>query len=178
MGEYVSMIVGNARRTHGYAEKLMVGIDPGLAARKPRFESGGGVKMVDTNHPTFVYGHLSIYPAQLLAMIDGDVSSAKVPQGWDELFKAGLECRDDAAGTIYPAWGDVTTQYVRAYTAIINAVEKLGDARLLMQNPNPARREAFPTVGSLLLFLLNNHVMMHMGQVSAWRRCHGLPSVM
>jgi hypothetical protein len=39
-------------------------------------------------------------------------------------------------------------------------------------------KEIFPFVGLAINFMLNNHNMMHVGQVSAWRRAMGLPSVM
>ena len=43
------------------------------------------------------------------------------------------------------------------------------------ENPVEGRfREILPTVGGVVLFMLNNHVMMHAGQVSHWRRAMGL----
>jgi hypothetical protein len=43
--------------------------------------------------------------------------------------------------------------------------------------PDESRRERFPTVGAATNFLLNDHLMFHAGQVSAWRRAVGLGSV-
>jgi hypothetical protein len=34
----------------------------------------------------------------------------------------------------------------------------------------------WPCIGAAFNFLLSGHVMVHMGQVSAWRRCMGLPA--
>ena len=34
----------------------------------------------------------------------------------------------------------------------------------------------FPTVGAAINFYLTGHVMMHAGQISAWRRCMGMPA--
>ena len=36
-------------------------------------------------------------------------------------------------------------------------------------------RELFPTLGAVVAFYLAGHVMNHLGQLSAWRRCIGLP---
>jgi hypothetical protein len=36
-------------------------------------------------------------------------------------------------------------------------------------------REMFPTLGAVVAFYLGGHVMNHLGQLSAWRRCLGLP---
>ena len=43
--------------------------------------------------------------------------------------------------------------------------------------PNPAEgrmRELFPTIGSVQTFYCGGHMMMHLGQLSAWRRMLGL----
>ncbi|MEY4102879.1 MAG: hypothetical protein RL461_81, partial [Planctomycetota bacterium] len=39
-------------------------------------------------------------------------------------------------------------------------------------------KERFPVLGQAVLFLCNNHQMMHLGQISAWRRVMGLGSAM
>jgi hypothetical protein len=35
-------------------------------------------------------------------------------------------------------------------------------------------RELFPTIGSVQAFYCGGHMMMHLGQMSAWRRMEGL----
>ncbi len=55
------------------------------------------------------------------------------------------------------------------------AVERCSDADLARANTAMAP-DRFPTLGALANFLMNNHVMMHIGQVSTWRRAMGLPS--
>jgi folate-binding protein YgfZ len=57
-------------------------------------------------------------------------------------------------------------------------VRTLDDAVFARENPNEKVRSRFPTVGTAIAFMLTSHVMMHFGQVSAWRRCYGLPSAM
>ena len=49
------------------------------------------------------------------------------------------------------------------------------DALFTKQNPVDGRmRELFPTNGGALGFYVGGHVMMHIGQLSAWRRAMGL----
>lgn len=177
MGASIDMLINPARRTLGYAKKLAEGIAPGSAARFPRF----GERVVTTNHPTFVYGHLSIYPARVMTATGCDAAAtaaATAPAHWPDLFKAGVECKDDPAGTIYPAFPEVFQRYVSGYEAAFDALSQLSDPVLLRPHPDEKVRETFPTIGMAMTFLLNNHVMMHLGQVSAWRRCVGLPSAM
>jgi hypothetical protein len=47
---------------------------------------------------------------------------------------------------------------------------------LLAQHPDEKARVNWPCIGAAFNFLLSGHVMVHMGQVSAWRRCMGLPA--
>ncbi|HYE61944.1 MAG TPA: hypothetical protein VD997_08095 [Phycisphaerales bacterium] len=178
MGQYLNMMIDSSRRGRGLAEKLLVGIKPEQAARKPHFETPAAPQLIDTNHPTFCYGHLAIYPARMLKVAGLDSTAAACPPEWDNLFKAGSPCLDDKDGTIYPAFSTITAALFKNMDAAFAQLSTLDDKVLLNQMPDERYREFFPTVGIGLNFLLNNHVMMHLGQVSVWRRCFGLPSAM
>jgi len=178
MGQYMEMMLGGARRGRVYAEKLVVGIKAEQAARKPHFETPGAAQVVDTNHPTFVFGHLALYPARIAKFAGLDGAALAAPAGWEELFKAGAPCVDDPDGKVYPGFDVVMKQYYKATDGLIAALEKVDDKALLAVTPDEKMRERFPLAGSAVNFMLNNHVMMHMGQVSAWRRCFGLASAM
>lgn len=178
MGSNVQMIVNCARRSLFVAAKLLEGIDPKVAARKPRFETSAGAVVVDTNHPVFVYGHLSLYPARVAGMFNVDVKGVECPAAWTDLFKAGAPCIDDVAGTLYPTLGEVGAKLATASEAVLVAMDSMDDAALLVPPSDERFRERFFTVGGTANFLLNNHVSLHLGQVSAWRRCFGLPSAM
>lgn len=178
MTVFSEALASAGRFSRGYSKVLLAGIEPAQFARKPRFESAGGVKVVDTNHPAFVFGHLSIYPARLFTLLGPSPAAVEPPAGWTDLFKAGAACHDDVEGTIYPAMNALTEHFFKAHDAAIEHVRGLSDEVFARANPNEQARERFPTVGVLVNFYLNAHVMMHMGQVSAWRRCLGLPSAM
>lgn len=172
MGQHVETILSPAKRTRNYAEALAKGITSDKAARKPTGPSGP----IDTNHPVFVYGHLALYPARLLAVVGLDGAPIACPAPWDALFKAGVPCHDDPKGTIYPSWDEVREKFFAATDRAIVELSRLHDAQLLAPTSEERWRDSFPTVGSALSFLLLAHPMMHLGQVSAWRRFQGLPS--
>jgi len=178
MGQHVDNILTGARRTRMYAEKLIAGIRPEQAARRPRFETAAAAAVIDTNHPTFVYGHLSLYSARILKVAGLDAAGVEAPESWEAIFKAGVPCLDDPTGSIYPQFDVVTAQFFKGVDAAIAGVATLGDDALLRPTPDEKARESFPLTGALIGFLLNNHMMIHMGQVSAWRRCFGLPSAL
>ncbi len=163
-----------ARRTLGYAETLLKGIDPKTAAKFPRF----GSTVITTNHPVFVYGHLAIYPKRMLELVGKDPSAVAAPEAYTALFSAGVECVDDVDGKVYPGLDEVAGNFFAWSKIAIETLGGVGDDVLTKENPNEKSRASFPTVGGVLLFLTNNHPMMHLGQVSAWRRCYGLPAAM
>lgn len=154
-----------------YAESLGKNITQAIAARFPVL----GGQVIQTNHPSFVMGHLAIYAPRMLTMLEQPVGSLALPPTYDALFKAGVECRDDPDGSLYPPIAEVTESFFRGYRAILALLPEIDDDRLFADNPATGRfRELCPTVGAAVNFLVGGHVMSHLGQVSAWRRCMGL----
>src|SRR4051812_16778783 len=102
MGQHLDLVLQGAKRSRAFADKLLAGIKPEQAASKPRFETKAGLTIVDTNHPVFVFGHLSLYPARIMKFGGLDGSAVAAPAGWEDLFKAGVLCHDDPEGKIYP----------------------------------------------------------------------------
>jgi hypothetical protein len=158
------------------AEQMLKDVRPEQFARQPRGEGGAVVR---TNTPAFVYGHLSLYPAMMMEMTGNGVPDTSVPDGFQEVFKAGAECRDDPEGNIYPSMEAVTSHFFRSHRAALARIGRMSDQQLTAPNPREGRmKELFLTVGSMLNFSLSAHIMMHLGQISAWRRCMGLGTVM
>ncbi len=171
MGQHAQQIVAAAKLARAYGERLLVGINPQQFARKPVVNG----KTIDTNHPAWVYGHLATYPTKVAAMVGLDAAQLAPPANFEELFKDGTPCKDDAAGNVYPAMEAVTGAFFRTHDALFESLGGIDDAKLLVQTPDEKARQRFPQIGGRVLFMCNNHLMMHFGQVSAWRRCVGLP---
>ena len=93
--------------------------------------------------------------------------------GYAELFQAGVECVEQDGR--YPAQDELVTYYFDRYRTISELLPNISDETLQLPNPIEGRmRELFPTIGAAMNFLLNNHNMVHLGQISAWRRAAGL----
>ncbi|RMH27751.1 MAG: DinB family protein [Planctomycetota bacterium] len=161
-------IVPPCRLALGLFEKALADIPAERFARKP--------EGVNTNHPAWIIGHLSVYTDNVLEMIGrgelADPAGAK-----KDLFDANTECRDDADGSIYPPKDELVASFVKRFNTALDALAGADDATLAQPNTFFAQ-EAIPTVGGLCNFLLAHHMMMHFGQVSAWRRMMGLGPVM
>ncbi|MCC6286016.1 MAG: DinB family protein [Phycisphaerales bacterium] len=177
MGQFASMIVAAGKVTRAYADRLLAGISPAQFARRP---GAGPGALIQCNHPAWAYGHLAIYPARIAAMVGLDGAPLAAPAGFEDLFRDGTECRDDpksgGAAAIYPAMPVITEAFFRTHDALFAALDKLDDARLLEPVTDEKAKTRWPLVGGRVIFMCNNHLMVHLGQVSTWRRCMGLPA--
>jgi hypothetical protein len=73
-----------------YGERMLKGVS---AERFGRFACPGGVEVV-SNHPAFIYGHLSLYAPKVLVQIG--CPTPAVPEGFEIAFAKDAVCRDDA----------------------------------------------------------------------------------
>lgn len=172
----IETILRGGRVSLALADRMLADIKPETFSTKPRF----GSTVVNANHPAFVYGHLATYPAAWLSVSGlAAVPAAVAPANYADLFAAGKECRDDPSRTIYPPMPEIVDAFRRTHTAALDALASLSDDKFNSPNPREGRmREMFPTLGGMLMFYMTSHMMMHLGQVSTWRRCFGLGSVM
>lgn len=178
MPAYADTLTAIAKFSVNYANILLPGIKPEQFARKPRFDTRSGANVIDTNHPAFVFGHLALYPARFITFTGGDSKMAETPAAFTDLFKAGAACHDDPEGTIYPKMEALTAEFTRTHNALVEHLRGVPDEVFARENPNAQARDRFPTIAVLASFYVGSHVMLHLGQISAWRRCMGLPSAM
>jgi hypothetical protein len=153
----------------GYAERLLEDVPP---ARFARFAQVGGVTIV-SNHPAFIYGHLSLYAPKVLRLIGHP--APPTPEHFEIRFSKDATCRDDVDGDLYPPLDDVVGFFREGHRMVTGALRSTPDE--VFDRPNPAEgrmRERFPTIGSVQAFYCGGHIMMHLGQMSAWRRMEGL----
>ncbi len=172
MGQHCQNIANACKISRGYAERLLAGIPANQFARKAVVNG----KTIDANHPAWVFGHLATYPAKAATMLGLDATKFAAPANFEQLFKDGQPCQDDTSGTIYPSMETITTAFFRTHDALIEALGSVDDSKLIQPTPDEKARERFPMLGARVLFMCNNHMMMHAGQVSTWRRCMGLPA--
>ncbi len=170
-----TLIVTGRARVEFLGEGLLKDIDPKTAGQFPVKDG----QPINCNHPVFVYGHLSIYPQMVIGILKGDPSTAAVPESYNGLFMHGVDCQNDPDNTIYPSLDEVVTNYKKAYAALVEFAKTLDDDFLAQEiQGSEGFKDAFGTNGVMLMFLLHNHPMFHLGQVSTWRRAIGLGSAM
>lgn len=170
MSRSLGQIIGDGlQQSLNYSRGLLEGVSAESFARM----AAPGGHVVQSNHPAFIYGHLSLYGPRIIGYAGGD--APEIPEQFSQLFTKGAECQDDVDGTLYPAMDVITDFYLSGYEAALDAIRSADDDRL--QQPNPAEgpmAEKFPTVGSMCNFISCGHMMIHLGQMSAWRRMQGM----
>jgi len=158
-------------------QMLLDGVAPGSFARQPPDNTG---QRVQCNHPAFVVGHLSLYPARALDMLGVEHGPAAIPDGFEQLFSPGAACHDDPDGSIYPEMDQIVSQYDAAHQTLLDTLPNIDDATFAKENPIERMRDRLGliTVGDACNFLLTGHTQFHLGQISTWRRAMGLGSAM
>ncbi len=153
----------------GYGERLLKDVS---AEQFARLAAPSGTP-VESNHPAFIYGHLAIYAPRILR--DLGLEAAALPEGFEAVFSQSATCQDDSDGSIYPEMAEVIRVFQEGYRAASAALRAADDSAFDQPNPNPGRlSELFPSLGSMHAFYCGGHMMMHLGQMSAWRRMAGL----
>ncbi len=174
MSHFAQDISAAVRMGLGLSELLLKDVKAEIFARKPTI----GGKTIEANHASFNFGHLALYPSRWLTLVGLDGAKIAAPANFSDLYAAGKECKDDPTGKIYPAMDVVKEAFFSSHRAALELLPTIADSVFLAPNPNEKMRERLPTVGATMIFYGASHMMMHLGQVSTWRRCFGLGSVM
>ena len=80
---------------------------------------------------------------------------------------------DDASK--YPDKATLLAELDKAVEAVAPGIASVSADALAAEMPDEGFRQMMPTVGDGLTFILNGHLWMHIGQLSAWRRACGMP---
>lgn len=166
-----NVIADSLQLSLGYASRLQSGLEPGNFAR---FASPGG-KAIDSNHPAFIFSHLCIYAPRIIDQLQRDDLSVVVPEQIASSGSKDAKCLDDPDGAIYASMEEVLDVFNQGYENALQSLREASDELLQQPNPQEGRMaELFPTLGSMHGFYVGGHMMMHFGQLSAWRRMQGL----
>lgn len=123
------------------------------------------------NHPAWIFSHLNVYVPIIECLIRGQ--SFPDPKG----HRYGMQSRplDDASE--YAPKDQLIGEFVDGHQRIIDLLEKSEDSILSKPVSLERWQPVMPLVGIALPYLMFFHENGHLGQISAWRRVLGLPSV-
>lgn len=158
-----------------YARALVADLSPEQCT-----ESGGpGLE----NHPAWTIGHL-VTGSDILAEDLG--LPLDLPAGWRDLFQRrgpGDPRLPDPEPENYPPMAALLAELERQHARVEMAWREMltaeGAEDTGLSAPLAWRfGAALPTLGDATVFLAVSHEAMHLGQLAAWRRAHGLPSAL
>jgi len=171
MENVIDLVIPAFKQVKKYAENLLVGIEPSSFARLPVVNG----ETININHPAFTYGHLSLYPGRIAGIMQLQDKELAAPDSYKDLFAIGSKCLDDQAGSIYPSMDELVKAFTFGHNKLLEVLPYIKNEAFFKVNEEERTKERFPTVGSFLVYLLTAHINTHLGQVSSWRRCVGLP---
>jgi uncharacterized damage-inducible protein DinB len=127
------------------------------------------------NHAAWVLGHLLVVDYSFAQLITG----MPVPAWVTDEVKAtyGNKSEPVADKSKYKPKQFYLEKMAEVRERIYARLKTMTQADFDAPHPDPARRERFPTVGHMVTFYGTWHETYHSGQLSAWRRVQGLPSV-
>lgn len=164
------LIAASTQLALGYTDRLLSGVS---ADQFACFATVGDT-VIQSNHPCFLLGHLSLYAPRVVGELGGDTSAIDPSANFVKLFNKDAKCIDDSDGSRYPSMDEVVAAFRAGHEQAIETLTQSADELFHKPNPNEAMRGKFPTIGAMHAFYLGGHVMLHIGQFSAWRRMMGM----
>ena len=173
MGQVGGIIADAGSVGMRYGKRLLDSIP---AERFARVACPGG-QAIQSNHPAFNIGHLSLYPIKIVELLGQEPGQAAPPAHFLTLFSKDEQCQDDPSGQKYPGKDEIMAVFQQTYEAAFAALRTCEDSLLLAPNPVDSNlKNLCPTLGSMLAFYAVGHVTSHLGQISTWRRMEGMPA--
>jgi hypothetical protein len=149
-----------------YAPKLIADLSGEQMVAQPASDPDA-----PSNHPAWVLSHLNVYVPIVAAIIEG--KEFEDPKG----HQFGMQSKPSSDQSIYAPKAELLAEFVSGHERVVELLNAADDSVLEQQVKLPRWSTVMPTAGIALPYLMLNHENMHLGQVSAWRRIQGMPSV-
>ena len=124
-----------------------------------------------SNHPAWVFSHLNVYLPVIECLIRGE--SFEDPRE----HRFGMLSRPESDPHLYPAKAELIETFQQGHREIAELLSGCDESIFGQPVQLPRWAAVMPNVGSALPYLMLNHENQHLGQLSAWRRIQGMPSV-
>ena len=158
-----SHLINSLGFTLNYARALLTDVSEDQFAHLP---------MEGFNHPAFCYGHLACYPGRMLGLMGQEDQTLELPFE-SSGYEHGSECvEQDGRYAPMPVLVDA---FFAGHERLIEVLPTVAPEVFAQPIGLEGRiAEMFPRIGDAIDFMSGNHMMMHLGQVSMWRRAMGL----
>ena len=123
------------------------------------------------NHPAWVYSHLGVYFPVIEAIIKNETFADP------KEHKFGMQSKPSSDASLYASREQLLADFEAGHDRVAQLLQEAGDAALDNEITLARWESVMPTASLALPYLMLNHENVHLGQISAWRRVQGLPSV-
>ena len=124
-----------------------------------------------SNHPAWVLSHLNAYLPVVTSIIQGELFDDP------KLHRFGMDSAPEADRTVYASKDDLIQEFVTGHESIAKLLGESDDSVFSKEIQLERWKPVMPIAGVALPYLMLNHENGHLGQISAWRRIQGMPSV-
>ncbi len=123
------------------------------------------------NHPAWVLSHLNVYLPVIASVIKGELFEDPKSNQF------GMDSKPESDPSIYASKDELINEFVAGHENVTKVLKEAGPGCLEKEVVLERWQAVFPTAAVALPYLMLLHENGHLGQVSAWRRIQGMPSV-
>lgn len=157
-------ILAQYKHSGEYAERLVADLTPDEMIAQP-------VAGVVMNHPAWVLSHLSAYAPVMTKMLGG------VEPADPLTHRYGRESSPQADLGEYPPRDALVAHFLTVRHQLAEAFTKADEDHLGAPVLIERWKSRWPSIWHACVTLMTTHEAVHLGQLSAWRRAGGRPSV-
>ncbi len=123
------------------------------------------------NHPAWILSHLNAYLPPIQSLIKGESFDDPKNHPFGMLSKPELD------PSIYADKDTLLAEWSAGHETVRQLLQSADDSIFEMDVQLERWKDLMPKVGIALPYVMLCHENMHLGQISAWRRIQGMPSV-
>ena len=146
-----------------FTNMLMGDVDDADIAKQP---------FPNANHPAWLLGHVAATSNFGCTLMGHDDAL-----GADWGAKYGQGSSPSANRADYPSKADLLATLTAQHERLAAAITEADPGAFARPTPNEGLARFFPTLGNAVTFIATAHESTHIGQLSAWRRAMGKPSI-
>jgi hypothetical protein len=161
---HTTYLVHSLGFTVNYARSLL---------KEVKEESFAQLPMPNFNHPAFVYGHLAVSANFMLELLGRDDAKVELPFDPEPYTPAATCVEQDGR---YSEMNVLVDAFFKTHESVLEVLPSVDPEVFAQANPVEGFSNMMPRVGDAITFMCCSHTMMHLGQISMWRRAMGLGS--
>jgi hypothetical protein len=153
-------------KNRDYAASLVADLDDQQMILQPAPEG-----KAEANHPAWVLSHLNAYVAVIKSIVQG--VDFEDPKG----HPFGMLSKPCGDASVYASKESLIAEFVNGHDEVSSLLKSHGEPVLANEIKLERWQEVMPSASIALPYLMLSHENSHLGQLSAWRRIQGMPSV-